>query len=94
MRIGSSQIIQIAPRGDEYAARRNAWRDTGDGSAAAGSDAPRPRPVTARPDLSFTAELSDALSARSRMALHTYLSNGPSMAERLGVELAGVDIYV
>jgi hypothetical protein len=33
------------------------------------------------------------LPARERSALQSYLSNGPSIQERLGVELAGIDTY-
>jgi len=33
------------------------------------------------------------LPARKRGALQTYLSNGPSIQERLGVELAGIDVF-
>ena len=36
---------------------------------------------------------SDALSRHTRSALQSYTSNGPSIAERLGVELAGIDVY-
>lgn len=30
---------------------------------------------------------------RQRSALQSYLSNGPSIQERLGVDLAGIDVY-
>jgi hypothetical protein len=33
------------------------------------------------------------LPSRQRGALQTYLSNGPSIQERLGVELAGIDVF-
>lgn len=33
------------------------------------------------------------LPARQRGALQSYLSNGPSVQERLGVELAGIDVF-
>lgn len=36
---------------------------------------------------------SDNISARNRSALQTYQNNGPSIEERLGVELAGIDVY-
>ncbi len=36
----------------------------------------------------------DDLPARGRTALTAYSSNGPSIEERLGVELVGVDLYV
>lgn len=44
-------------------------------------------------DGSFADSLQN-LPSRSRNALQTYLSNGPSIQERLGVELAGVDVFV
>lgn len=34
------------------------------------------------------------LPPQVRGALQSYLSNGPSLSERYGVELAGVDIFV
>jgi hypothetical protein len=33
------------------------------------------------------------LPERQRGALQTYLSNGPSIQERLGIELAGIDVF-
>lgn len=33
------------------------------------------------------------LPARNRNALRSYLDNGPTIQERLGVELAGVDVF-
>lgn len=36
---------------------------------------------------------SEALPPRTRSALQSYSSNGPSIAERLGVDLAGIDVY-
>ena len=36
---------------------------------------------------------SDAVSKRARSALSSYGSNGPSIEERLGVQLAGIDVY-
>jgi hypothetical protein len=38
-------------------------------------------------------KFSDVLAGRNRSALQSYSSNGPSIQERLGVELAGVDVY-
>lgn len=39
--------------------------------------------------------LSDRnLPQRSRDALQSYLANGPTLSERLGVELAGIDVLV
>jgi hypothetical protein len=39
-------------------------------------------------------QFADNLPARSRNAVAAYSSNGPSIEERLGVELVGVDLYV
>lgn len=36
---------------------------------------------------------ADTLSQRSRAALASYTSNGPTIQERLGVDLAGIDVY-
>lgn len=36
---------------------------------------------------------TDVASPRARNALLSYTSNGPSIEERLGVELAGIDVY-
>jgi hypothetical protein len=33
------------------------------------------------------------LPPRQRSAMQSYLSNGPTMEERLGVDLAGIDVY-
>lgn len=46
---------------------------------------------------SYDSAASDRLQelpSRSRSALQTYLDNGPTIQERLGVELAGVDVFV
>lgn len=39
-------------------------------------------------------QYTENLPARSRNAVAAYSSNGPSIEERLGVELVGVDLYV
>lgn len=38
-------------------------------------------------------KFADNLPSRARNAVAAYSSNGPSIAERLGVELVGVDVY-
>jgi len=53
----------------------------------------RPRASDAIQDDSRFSDLLQNLPARSRNALQSYLSNGPSIQERLGVELAGVDVF-
>lgn len=40
-----------------------------------------------------TSDALQNLPARSRNALQSYLNNGPTMSERLGVDLAGVDVF-
>ena len=45
------------------------------------------------PKYAANAQYTDNLSAQARNAVAAYASNGPSAAERLGVELAGVDVY-
>ncbi len=39
------------------------------------------------------ASFSESLSTQQRTALQAYQNNGPTIEERLGVELAGIDIY-
>lgn len=39
-------------------------------------------------------QFADNLPALGRTAVAAYSSNGPSIEERLGVELVGVDLYV
>ncbi len=36
---------------------------------------------------------NESLPQRARSALQSYTSNGPTIEERLGVELAGIDVY-
>lgn len=38
-------------------------------------------------------QFADKLPAQARYAVAAYSSNGPTIEERLGVELAGVDVY-
>ncbi len=56
----------------------------------------RPREVTriARGAAAASAEQLAGFAPQVRGALQSYLSNGPSLSERYGVELAGVDIFV
>lgn len=41
-----------------------------------------------------SSQFADNLPARGRNAVAAYSNNGPSIEERLGVELVGVDLYV
>lgn len=50
--------------------------------------------VAAQRAESQSPQYTENLSARSRNAVAAYSSNGPSIEERLGVELVGVDLYV
>ena len=54
----------------------------------------RPRPISAAQSADNSLpKFSDNLPARARNAVAAYSSNGPSIEERLGVELVGVDLY-
>ena len=62
-----------------------------------GEQGTRAREVTriARSPVAAAAEEELAgLAPHVRGALQSYLSNGPSLSERYGVELAGVDLFV
>lgn len=55
------------------------------------------REVMAHEAMAYEAMAYEAMAdmpARSRGALSAYLSNGPTLSERYGVELAGVDLFV
>lgn len=39
-------------------------------------------------------EASASVAPRNRQALQAYFANQPTVGERLGVELAGIDVYV
>jgi hypothetical protein len=56
----------------------------------------RPRPSTSaqRSYNNPSEEQLQNLPQRGRSAVQAYLSNGPSVEERLGVELAGLDVFV
>lgn len=47
-----------------------------------------------RVDNASSSQYTDNLPPRGRNAVAAYSSNGPSIEERLGVELVGVDLYV
>jgi hypothetical protein len=59
----------------------------------AGDEAPRREVTRIRASAPEHGALGD-VPARSRGALSAYLSNGPSLSERYGVELAGIDLFV
>jgi hypothetical protein len=77
-------------------------RGGGSGVSGAGSRADwEPDGRAASPRIAFrgTRELaaleeSGAMAPRNRQALQAYFANQPTMGERLGVELAGVDVFV
>ena len=54
----------------------------------------RTRASVAAQRLESQAPQFDDLPARGRTAMAAYSNNGPSIEERLGVELVGVDLYV
>lgn len=93
MRIGSS----LPPLPD----LRRDPRGGGSGLSGAGSRAEREfdGPASSRIPFRGTRELaaleeSGAMAPRNRQALQAYFANQPTMGERLGVELAGVDVFV
>lgn len=108
MQIGLSNVstlpVQINRR-DELSDRRHNGRRESDAVAAAsqGGQAAsqrgevtrirtRPSVAAQSADNSFS-KFADNLPARARNAVAAYSSNGPSIVERLGVELVGVDTY-
>lgn len=109
MQIGGSFSTLPAPanyRRDDVAERRQGGRRQSDQldavaqqSAQQASDRGevtriRTRaPVATQTANADVSKFSDVLAGRNRSALQAYSSNGPSIAERLGVELAGVDVY-
>lgn len=102
MRIGSSLPLLPTPVPDRgYGAGSRARQAT----TIPGGQEQAPREVTrirsraasdsgARTASEQQAFANDNLSSRSRGALQSYLANGPSLSERLGVELAGIDVLV
>lgn len=63
------------------------------GRAESGERESRPREVT-RVARRAADEGMAGYAPQVRSALQSYLSNGPSLSERYGVELAGVDTFV
>lgn len=53
----------------------------------------RARASTQQTSTANSQSFSEAFPPRTRSALQSYSSNGPSIAERLGVDLAGIDVY-
>ncbi len=99
MRIGSPSLpllpTPVADRG--YGSARNS-RPT-EAVEVAVDQAPRGDVTRIRRAVSAVGDalqnLSDRnLPQRSRDALQSYLANGPTLSERLGVELAGIDVLV
>lgn len=96
MRIGSSLPYlpsSVSDRG--YAAPRASQVEPESG----GESAPRGEVTRVRSRASNSGDFSSTLSDRSlpqraRDALQSYLANGPTLSERLGVELAGIDVLV
>jgi hypothetical protein len=99
VRIGSS--IPLLPSGPQtQAVPERAQRargeaptvaETGNRSAEREVVRIRSRVATARETQDFS---QSSLSPRSRAALSSYQANGPTLSERLGVELAGIDVSV
>lgn len=96
MRIGSSQPLLPTPVSDRgYGSPRTAPAAEADAITA---EPPRSDVVRMRNRSALGASqpaLADSnLSQRGRNALQSYLANGPTLSERLGVELAGIDVLV
>lgn len=97
--------VAVTPRRDdvvESAAEKARKQQLAANQVASQSDQPFDREVTrirtrasaaAQQANSQTQESLRDLPARQRGALQSYLSNGPSIQERLGVELAGIDVF-
>ena len=53
----------------------------------------RMRPSAATQGAEQRIALAENVAERNRPALQAYQSNGPTIAERFGVELAGIDVF-
>lgn len=107
MQVSSSTLSTLPvpiSRRDDIAERRQSARSQSDAAASeqsAQSTLDRGEVTRIRARVSAEAQradieasaFSDQLDGRSRAAVQAYRSNGPSIEERLGVELAGVDVY-
>jgi hypothetical protein len=96
--------VAVTPRRDDVAERaaEQTRKQLNSSQVIGQSDQPLDREVTRiRTRASAAAQQANSqaqenlrdLPARQRGALQTYLSNGPSIQERLGVELAGIDVF-
>jgi len=100
VRIGSSLPLLPTPvsdRGYGAGSRARQTTTTQDVLEQAPREVTRIRSRTANSGGAQTAAnafANENLSSRSRGALQSYLANGPSLSERLGVELAGIDVLV
>ena len=106
MQISSSAFSTLPVpinRRDELSDRRQSERRQADVAAttsdAAATTTERGEVTRIRPRPSAAIQRADSqtprnLPARGRDAVAAYSSNGPTIEERLGVELVGVDLYV
>lgn len=95
--------VTVNPRRDDSAERLAEQRRQQVQALDSGSQQQTPQPEVTRIRVRPTAEAQAAseqaqeafkdLPTRERSALQSYLDNGPSIQERLGVELAGIDTY-
>ena len=96
MRIGSSLPYLPSPVSDRghAAPRAPQVEPESGGESASRGEVTRVRSRAGNSG-DFASTLSDrSLPQRARDALQSYLANGPSLSERLGVELAGIDVLV
>ena len=103
MRIGASTLpalpSSVAHRRDdivERSSRANAFAEVV-AEAAGERETTRNKVRSATPSQQAESQLEPFLDSKlpssARAALLSYSSNGPSIEERLGVELAGIDVY-
>ena len=97
MQVGSSHLPAL-PIATDYRRRDDYERPSRPQQVE--SDRPQQREVTrirARASgverTEQSAPFAENVTARNRPALQSYQSNGPTIEERLGVELAGIDVY-
>lgn len=100
MRIGSSLPLlptSVSDRGYGVGSRARQNQPVQDATEQVSRAAPRARSQIIGGSGQGASEQTSAdqnLSSRSLGALQSYRANGPSLSERLGVELAGIDVRV
>lgn len=95
--------VPVNPRRDDSAERASEQRRQQVQALEAANQRQSAQPDLIRRRVHAAAEVQQAnnqaqevlrdLPARQRSALQSYLANGPSIQERLGVDLVGIDVY-